>query len=176
MSLVSVVSQWGELVTGIANPMGLDPNALLAIIQQESGGNANATNNTGGDAGRGGSYGLMQVSYQTAQGYGYAGAPAGLLDPTTNVTYGARYFMDCFAQASGDLVGAFSCYNSGSTTGAPLYAGLVMANYRALTASATSNSSSGSVDASTAGCASVIVVAIISGLAYLAPIVMRLLM
>lgn len=176
MSLMSVAAQWGDLVSSIANPMGLDPNALLAIIQQESQGNPNAMNKTGGDAARGGSYGLMQVSYATAVGYGYAGQPAGLLDPTTNVTYGARYFMDCFAQAAGQLVGAFSCYNSGSTTGAPNYAASVMANYQALTAQsiADSNSPNGGVDASTAGCASVIVVGMISGLAYLTPILIRL--
>jgi soluble lytic murein transglycosylase-like protein len=173
MSLMSVAAQWGDLVASLASPMGLDPNALLAIIQQESGGNANATNNTGGDAVRGGSYGLMQVSYQTARGYGYAGQPAGLLDPTTNVTYGARYFMDCVAQAAGDLAGAFSCYNSGSTTGAPNYATSVLANYQALTANAAS-SANGSVDASAAGCANVVVVGVISGLAYLTPILIRL--
>jgi soluble lytic murein transglycosylase-like protein len=185
MSLATVVQAWGDLCANIGQSVGVDPFALLAIIQQESQGNANATNKTGGDAARGGSYGLMQVSYATAQGYGYQGAPAGLLDPTVNVQIGARYFLDCLNQVGGGYAEAFSCYNSGSAGGAPGYAAAVMANYQALTAGGSSGGSAGgggsegsgggTYDASM-GCSSVIVVAFISALAYLAPIVMRLLM
>jgi soluble lytic murein transglycosylase-like protein len=110
----------------------VDPIAVLAIIAQESGGDPNATNLTGGDALRGGSYGLMQMSLATAKGYGYTGTGTGLLDPRTNVDLGVRYLADCFAQAGGDLNGAAQAYNSGRTTGAPSYGAQVVSFYNKL--------------------------------------------
>lgn len=126
------VTRWANIVDPIASQSGLDALAVLAIIDVESGGDPNAEELTGGDAARGGSYGLMQVSNKTAQGYGFSGDVSGLLDPTTNVTYGCKYFADCVSQANGDLYGAWEAYNSGKTTGDTAYASKALAAYQAL--------------------------------------------
>lgn len=131
MSLTKV-QQWADLATEIGGTYNVDPVLVQAIIAQESGGDPNATNNTGGDKLRGGSYGLMQMSLKTAQGYGYNGDGSGLLDPRTNLDLGVRYLSDCLAQSGGDIGGAAQAYNSGRTDGAPKYASQVLGFYARL--------------------------------------------
>lgn len=126
------VQTWSDLADEMGNTYGVDSLLIQAIIWQESGGVPTAVNNTGGDALRGGSYGLMQMSLKTAKGYGYNGDGKGLLDPRTNIDIGTRYLRDCLAQSNGDINGAAQAYNSGRTTGAPRYADAVVGFYKTL--------------------------------------------
>jgi hypothetical protein len=72
------------------------PAALVhRIILRESRYNARAV-------GRGGTLGLMQIKHATARTLGYTGAPDGLLDPDTNLTFGVRYLAGAYRVANGD--------------------------------------------------------------------------
>jgi soluble lytic murein transglycosylase-like protein len=124
------VLAWDAVVLDAIGVAPVDPAAILAIIAQESGGDPNAEALTGGDGARGGSYGLMQMSLETARGYGYVGAGPGLLDPGLNVTLGVRYFRDCLTASKGTLNGAWQAYNSGRIDGAPTYAKACAAFYQ----------------------------------------------
>lgn len=108
------VSDYQGLINQYAAAQGIPPAMVAAIMQQESGGNPNAENLTGGDAARGGSYGLMQVSLLTAQGYGYTGDGQGLLDPDTNLEYATAYLGDLYRQYGGDVNDTVAAYNAGS--------------------------------------------------------------
>ena len=61
-----------------------DAALLFAFIEVESAFNPKAFLNDR----NGGSYGLMQLDYQTAMDRGYVGSPANLYDPATNIKYG----------------------------------------------------------------------------------------
>jgi soluble lytic murein transglycosylase-like protein len=133
-------------IDAVAQQFNVDPALIAAIISVESNFSASAVNNTGGDAARGGSYGLMQMSLKTAQGYGYSGTGPGLLDVMTNLTYGTRYLADCVEQANGDIAGAASCYNSGSTKNAAgAYATKVVSAYNMFTTAANTETDAGDV-------------------------------
>src|SRR5208282_3218238 len=58
-----------------------------------------------------GSYGLMQLSLQTARGLNFTGDPSGLLDPTTNVTLGTIFLATQVDRAGGDPATAAAFYN-----------------------------------------------------------------
>lgn len=61
-----------------------DAAMIFAFITVESDWNPRAFLNDR----NGGSYGLMQIDYQTACDRGYKGTPEGLYDPPTNIKYG----------------------------------------------------------------------------------------
>lgn len=91
---------------------------LLAIIQKESYGDPDATGDNGN------SLGLMQLNYGagTPQTQGYTGQAAGLLDPTTNVYYGTKYFLwqvnryrNTSTSTDEIIEKALSAYNAGSS-------------------------------------------------------------
>jgi soluble lytic murein transglycosylase-like protein len=83
------------------------PEALVhRIVRRES-------NYNPGAVGRGGALGLMQIKYATARGMGYAGAPSGLLDANTNLTYAVRYLAGAYRVADGNLDRAVSYYANG---------------------------------------------------------------
>jgi soluble lytic murein transglycosylase-like protein len=58
-------------------------------------------------------YGLMQIQPQTARTMGYRGAPEGLLDARTNLTYGVKYLRGAWLVADGDRDGAVGWYARG---------------------------------------------------------------
>lgn len=62
----------------------VEPALIAAIIDVESGGDPDARGPVG-------EYGLMQVRLSTAQMMGFTGDPARLLNPATNIEYGAKY-------------------------------------------------------------------------------------
>ena len=65
------------------------PEALIRrVIVRESGYNPRARN--------GPYYGLMQISYATAQSMGYRGAASGLLDADTNLRYAVKYLSGAY--------------------------------------------------------------------------------
>lgn len=65
------------------------PESLIRrVIVRESGYNPKARN--------GPYYGLMQISYATAQSMGYRGAASGLLDADTNLNYSVKYLAGAY--------------------------------------------------------------------------------
>jgi soluble lytic murein transglycosylase-like protein len=60
-----------------------------------------------------GNYGLMQIRLTTARSLGFAGTPAELLDPDTNLRFGLKYLGGAYAQAQGDVCRAIMKYQSG---------------------------------------------------------------
>ncbi len=60
-----------------------------------------------------GNYGLMQIKPATARGMGYRGAPAGLLDAETNLTYAVPYLANAWRVAGGSEDRAVSLYAGG---------------------------------------------------------------
>lgn len=101
---------YDSMVKSSAMRNGLDPLLIKALIGQESGFRPNAVRAEVaiGDA----SYGLTQILYSTAQSRGFLGRPADLLDPATNIEYGARQIKWCLDH-SPTLDAAISRYNGG---------------------------------------------------------------
>ncbi|MBK9082100.1 MAG: lytic transglycosylase domain-containing protein [Rhizobiales bacterium] len=60
-----------------------------------------------------GNYGLMQIKPATARGMGYAGSPAGLLDPEVNLTYAVPYLANAWRLANGSEDRAVALYAGG---------------------------------------------------------------
>lgn len=98
---------------------------LMGIAQQESDFYPYATATDPRDLARGGSYGLVQMSLQTARSLGYLGAVGdsalltGIYDPAVNLDLGARYLRDLLAQTKGDTAAAVSAYNAGLSSERP---------------------------------------------------------
>lgn len=127
MSFPTNVERWRSLVAAtvsdevgrnsayksLENALGLTDARLvevvLGIIQKESSGNPSAL----GDDGK--SLGLMQLNFGagTPQSVGFTGGKDELLDPSTNVRYGVRYFLSQLNRYR-DLNKAILAYNAGS--------------------------------------------------------------
>jgi soluble lytic murein transglycosylase-like protein len=58
-------------------------------------------------------YGLMQITPATARSMGYHGSAKGLLNPETNLAFGAPYLANAWALADGDMDRAVRLYASG---------------------------------------------------------------
>ena len=82
------------------------PESLLTrVVREES---------TFNPAARNGPYwGLMQIHPQTAAGMGHRGPPEALLDPDTNLRYGAKYLRGAWLVAGRDAEGAIRWYRRG---------------------------------------------------------------
>ncbi|MGP8232771.1 MAG: transglycosylase SLT domain-containing protein [Methylovirgula sp.] len=93
------------LIAHYAHRHGVPEHLLRRVIAKESGYNSAALNHR--------FYGLMQVTYVTARGMGYRGAPAGLLDPEVNLTYGVPYLANAYRLAGGNEARALRLYSSG---------------------------------------------------------------
>jgi len=82
------------------------PEALVRrVIVRESGYNPRARN--------GPYYGLMQISYATAQSMGYRGAASGLLDADTNLKYAVKYLSGAYVVGRGNADQAVRNYSRG---------------------------------------------------------------
>lgn len=91
---------------------GLPPELGPALARKESAFNPGVDNQGPGDKERGGSYGLCQMSYQTAKGLGYSGTPEGLKDPHINATLAAELCAQNWERTK-NLVDVICMYNSG---------------------------------------------------------------
>ena len=82
------------------------PEALVRrVIVRESGYNPKARN--------GPYYGLMQISYATAQSMGYRGPASGLLDAETNLKYAVKYLSGAYLVGRGNADQAVRNYSRG---------------------------------------------------------------
>ncbi len=81
---------------------GLDPALILAVVQEESGGDAQAVSSRG-------ALGLMQLMPGTAEELGVARP----LDPAANLGGGARYLAQMLRRYDGHLDIALAAYNAG---------------------------------------------------------------
>ena len=93
-------------VSQYAEAHGLPESLVHRIILRESRYNPQLVSKRG-------HYGLMQISYGTARSMGYKGAPAGLLDPETNLTYGVPYLANAYRAAGNSESGAVTLYSQG---------------------------------------------------------------
>jgi soluble lytic murein transglycosylase-like protein len=105
-SLASIVPKPAARSVDVATATAVDPNSLdgliakysahynvpeslvRRVIVRESGYNPKARN--------GPYYGLMQISYATAQSMGYRGPASGLLDAETNLKYSVKYLSGAY--------------------------------------------------------------------------------
>ena len=91
-----------------ASEAGIPFELADAVIRVESRYSAGARN--------GPNVGLTQINTRTAQSLGYQGAPAGLLDPETNLRYGLKYLARAYELAKGDTCGTILRYQAGLRT------------------------------------------------------------
>ena len=89
------------LINEAAYTTGIDPALLMAVIDVESGGNAQAVSPKGAS-------GLMQLMPSTAARHGVLN----VFDPKQNIAAGARYLAQLLRQF-GDLPLALAAYNAG---------------------------------------------------------------
>ena len=94
-----------EMVTRHAHLNAIPETLLHRIVQRESRYNPRAH-------GRG-HYGLMQISLPTARQMGYKGAPAGLYDAETNLTYGVPYLANAWLVSGHNEGRAVRLYSRG---------------------------------------------------------------
>ena len=94
-----------DLIAAHAAANGV-PFALAdAVVRIESRYNPGVSN--------GGALGLMQIKPATARGMGYTGAPSGLLDARTNLTYAVPYLANAYHIAGRNEDGAVRLYAGG---------------------------------------------------------------
>jgi len=84
---------------------GIPTSLVHRVIMRESGYNPRAAH--------AGNYGLMQIRLGTARAMGYSGSAAGLLDPSTNMTYAVRYLAGAYRAAGGNESRAVALYARG---------------------------------------------------------------
>uniref|UniRef100_UPI000ACF6E94 transglycosylase SLT domain-containing protein n=1 Tax=Nocardia anaemiae TaxID=263910 RepID=UPI000ACF6E94 len=99
------VGDWIQQALQVLQQMGydiskIDPQAIAIIIQHESGGNPNATNNWDSNAAKGTpSIGLMQTIGPTFNSYAAPGH-TNIYNPVDNIVAGVRYSISRYGSVS----------------------------------------------------------------------------
>jgi len=93
------------LVSKYAQLYDVPESLVHRVIQRESSYNPKARN--------GPYYGLMQISYPTAQSMGYRGPAEGLLDADTNLRYAVKYLSGAYLVGGNNQDQAVRNYASG---------------------------------------------------------------
>ncbi len=99
------VQRWSDLIIQEAERRALDPDFLASLVWMESRGDPNAVGPVG-------AVGLMQVMPKEA-GFTWRPEKAALLDPSTNLFWGARTLATVVEQGDGDVFNALAAYNGG---------------------------------------------------------------
>jgi soluble lytic murein transglycosylase-like protein len=95
-----------DYIADEAHAQNVPVRIVQAIVEVESGGNADAV-------GAAGEIGLMQIMPATALQMGYTGLPSGLFLPSVNIHYGTKYLAWQLKRYR-DLATAIAAYNSGT--------------------------------------------------------------
>lgn len=93
------------LISQYSNHYNVPESLVRRVIVRESGYNPKARN--------GPYYGLMQISYATAQSMGYRGAASGLLDAETNLKYAVKYLSGAYLVGNNNADQAVRNYSRG---------------------------------------------------------------
>jgi hypothetical protein len=101
----SAPAQYDGLIARHSAATGVPEALIRRVIVRESKYNPSALNR--------GHYGMMQIKPATARAMGYRGAPSGLLDADTNLTYAVRYLAGAYRVAGGNHDRAVRLYASG---------------------------------------------------------------
>ena len=101
-SSVANLNEYADIVNKYASEYGVDPDLIMAILQQESGGNVKALSNKG-------AHGLMQLMPGTARDLGVTDP----YDPEQNIAGGIRYLAQQLKAFNGDTEKALWAYNAG---------------------------------------------------------------
>lgn len=110
------VAQYALILVIAFQNEGLPPEWGLAIARQESNFTPKALNMSAGDATRGGSWGLCQMSLTTARALGYVGTAQGLTDPKLNAALAAKLCKELVTRfKTVNLADVAAGYNSGKT-------------------------------------------------------------
>lgn len=102
-----------ELAVRTAQGAGVDPAVFLGIIEVESNWNAKATNLVGADAGRGGAFGLTQMTLKTARAFDPSITGDDLLDPVTNLRIAGLLLAENAMRGSPEWPDVAAMWNSG---------------------------------------------------------------
>jgi soluble lytic murein transglycosylase-like protein len=122
--IATIANKWGPI-------LGVPPDFIMAIAKVESGFYPNATNLTGGDLKRGGAWGAMQVTLQTAQSIArnlsassnpqvqaamlrWTGKGPELLDPELGILFGSSLLSSLIKIFGRDLALVAAAYNRGT--------------------------------------------------------------
>ena len=89
-------------INDAAKTYGVEPELIIAMIQQESGGNSKAVSNKGAQ-------GLMQLMPATAQSLGVTNS----FDPKQNINGGVKYIAQQLKAFGGSIEKALWAYNAG---------------------------------------------------------------
>ncbi|HUI82698.1 MAG TPA: transglycosylase SLT domain-containing protein [Candidatus Binatia bacterium] len=103
---------WWDAMRRYSDENGLDPYLVAALIRQESEFNPSAISHAN-------AYGLMQLLPRTGKGEArkeglHHYSTDSLLDPTTNIELGTRYFRQMVDQFGGHIEYALAAYNAGA--------------------------------------------------------------
>lgn len=99
------IRQWSDEILLISERYGIDPDLIAAVIFAESGGQATLMSYMG-------AVGLMGVM-PAGPGFEFRPTADQLMDPYTNLNWGAAILADIIRQTGGDIGAALAAYNGG---------------------------------------------------------------
>lgn len=101
-----------QQIIAAANDYGVPPSLALAVAQQESSFNPNATNvNVSKSGVTTTDYGLFQINSQNLAALNLT--PTSVMDPTTNIDAGVAMLSNLLTQYNGNVSLALAAYNGG---------------------------------------------------------------
>ncbi|MEM5807419.1 MAG: transglycosylase SLT domain-containing protein [Candidatus Aenigmatarchaeota archaeon] len=101
---------YDKQIENVSKKFNVPVPLIKAFIAIESGFNPNAYRYE--EHRKDASYGLMQILYQTAKGFGFKGLPQDLYNPDVNIYWASQYIAYLYKRF-GNLPDTFASYNMG---------------------------------------------------------------